>query len=132
MHHILTLIQFCSKDRIESSTYLIPKATLELGLNHLKLGLLTEARQWLDQAKTYSGYTLEAIVHFRIHTAIRTINSRTKSQTLSEHDDDSIDQSNEKPPEPGTIRTIWSELSKRLTFSDQTIDDTFVESQTKF
>nr|XP_027200853.1 tetratricopeptide repeat protein 39B-like [Dermatophagoides pteronyssinus] len=120
------------KDRIESSTYLIPKATLELGLNHLKLGLLTEARQWLDQAKTYSGYTLEAIVHFRIHTAIRTINSRTKSQTLSEHDDDSIDQSNEKPPEPGTIRTIWSELSKRLTFSDQTIDDTFVESQTKF
>ncbi|OTF82458.1 hypothetical protein BLA29_013619, partial [Euroglyphus maynei] len=114
-----------SKDRIESSTYLIPEATLELALNHLKLGSLSEARRWLDQAKTYSGYTLETIVHFRIHTAIRTINNQSKLQTVLEHDDD-----DDHKPEHGTIRTIWSELSKRLTFSDSLPEQ--IESQTKF
>ncbi|KAH7638360.1 tetratricopeptide repeat protein 39b-like protein [Dermatophagoides farinae] len=113
------------KERIESSTYLIPKATLELGLNHLKFGSLAEARRWLDQAKTYSGYTLETIVHFRIHTAIRTINNQNKSQNLPENDHD--DAASNK----GGIRTIWSELSKRLTFSDQNVDDSF-DAQTKF
>ncbi|KAH9517525.1 Tetratricopeptide repeat protein 39B, variant 3 [Dermatophagoides farinae] len=114
-----------STERIESSTYLIPKATLELGLNHLKFGSLAEARRWLDQAKTYSGYTLETIVHFRIHTAIRTINNQNKSQNLPENDHD--DAASNK----GGIRTIWSELSKRLTFSDQNVDDSF-DAQTKF
>ena len=50
---------------------------MELGLTHLSLDELSEARLWLDRARTdYTGYLLETIVHFRVHCAMRTIKSK--------------------------------------------------------
>lgn len=98
-----------SKDEIEVDTYLIPHATLELGLNYMGVGQFVESRQWLDNAKVHSGYALETIVHFRIHTACRTINQ------MSKDDEDGV-----KKSPTGGLRSIWSELSRRLTFGEKT------------
>ena len=55
---------------------------MELGLTHLVLDNLTEARYWLEKAKKdYSGYLLETIVHFRVHTATRIIRTKLNQRS---------------------------------------------------
>ena len=102
---------------------------MELGLNYMRAGAFTEARQWFDECKTYSSYALETIVHFRIHTAIRTMSLVTKAekkrQKQQQQQQQQLDSINEDEAEGddgeelakskagGGFGSIWSALSRR-------------------
>ena len=90
---------------------------MELGLNFMRLGNFAEARQWLDECKTYSSYALETIVHFRIHTAIRTMSLVSKQQKRQqlENINEDVDDSKKTTNGSGLSHSIWSALSRRWT-----------------
>ena len=108
---------------------------MELGLNHMRLGNFVEARKWMDECKTYSSYALEAIVHFRIHTALRQMSLVNKQQKLqqknqqldclNEHadgneeemtEDIDVEEMKKDTDSSGSsgLSSIWSALSRRL------------------
>lgn len=93
----------------------MPHATLELGLNYYEIKEFAEARQWMEKAREYSSYPLEAIVHFRIHTAIREMNKAIKR--MRKQSDGA--GGGEDSKQPGHFRSIWSSLSRRLTFGEK-------------
>lgn len=125
------MTHFSSKHAlVKPNTYLIPHATMELGLNYMRAGAFTEARQWFDECKGYSSYALETIVHFRIHTAIRTMNLQTKAEKKKRQAQAQLDSINETEEEGvaegedgklkasgGLGSSIWSALSRRWTGS---------------
>lgn len=121
---------------VKPNTYLIPHATMELGLNYMRAGAFTEARQWFDECKTYSSYALETIVHFRIHTAIRTMSLQTKAEkkkklaaaaaaqaldSIKEGEEEAEGEGEEAtkvkgaPAAAGLGSSLWSALSRRWT-----------------
>jgi len=54
-------------------------ASLEIGLTKIGLNCESEAKYWLKRAKKeYSGYLLETIIHFRVHTALQSIKTNDK------------------------------------------------------
>jgi len=55
-------------------------ATLEMGLIELELGHNEEAKQWLQQAEKFSGYTAENFVHLKAYAAIRRMGYKTDKQ----------------------------------------------------
>lgn len=84
-------------------------------------GNFGEARRWLENAKVHSGYALETIVHFRIHTAIRTMkHAEEKVPPGSQHVDA---ETTEATKSSSGLRSIWSELSRRLTFGGEKASD---------
>ncbi|UXI18046.1 hypothetical protein NH340_JMT03989 [Sarcoptes scabiei] len=85
------------KNHIKCDEYLVVNATLELGLNHMRMQQYNEARQWLDSAKSYSGYSLETIIHFRIHTAMRTINLIDKNGESRKNETGNLSNKNKIP-----------------------------------
>lgn len=97
----------CSRKQLEPNSYLVPHATLELGLNNLNMKQFEEAKEYLEKAKDYTGYAMEAILHCRLHTAIRTMAEEVKKTGF-------VFKKN-----PSGIRSIWSELSRRLTFQEK-------------
>lgn len=114
-------LQLCSKEDIVADSYLIPHATLELGLNYMRLGDFIKARQWLDECKTYSSYALETIVHFRMHTAIRTMSLITKQQKRQQQQIESMTNVNDYDAEKesdnksgSTLGSIWNVFSRRV------------------
>lgn len=107
----------------------------------MKLGDFNKSKQWLDNAKTYSGYTLEAIVHCRMHTAIRQMDKKNKLDTENDSGQSSAESDEQLEKTNGSIRTIWNELSRRFYFVDKReemsekefdFDNDIVESKTKF
>lgn len=112
----------CSKNDITADSYLIPHATMELGLNFMRLGNFVEARKCMDECKTYTSYALETIVHFRIHTALRTmslVSKQQKRQTqqqlecINEEEDD-LKKTDSASNGSGFGFGIWNALSRRL------------------
>lgn len=91
------IIDLFSKNHIKCDEYLVVNATLELGLNHMRMQQYNEARQWLDSAKSYSGYSLETIIHFRIHTAMRTINLIDKNGESRKNETGNLSNKNKIP-----------------------------------
>ena len=66
----------CSEKHIKVDKFLLPMASLEMGLTKMNAESYTEAKNWLKKAKDeYSGYLFETMIHFRAHSALQ----RTKS-----------------------------------------------------
>jgi len=88
---------------------------MELGLNFMRLGNFVEARQWLDECKTYSSYALETIVHFRIHTAIRTMSLVTKQQKRQQQlEAAEAAEDLDEAKSASALGSIWNALSRKL------------------
>ncbi|KAK8767717.1 hypothetical protein V5799_005500 [Amblyomma americanum] len=67
---------FNYQDQILEDTYLLPFAAAELGFLSMQQQQYTKAKEWLDQARNnYRDYLLESLVHFRIHSALKTLRS---------------------------------------------------------
>lgn len=92
----------------------------------MRAGAFTEARQWFDECKSYSSYALETIVHFRIHTAIRTMSLQTKAEkkkrqaqavldSINEGEEEVNDGEEDSKVKGGLGSSIWSALSRRWT-----------------
>jgi len=63
--------QKCLKEEL---VYLMPYTMAEVGFLHLQQENYSEAREYLEKAKTdYKGYSLESRLHFRIHSALHKI-----------------------------------------------------------
>lgn len=58
---------------------------MELGLTFVRLGQFRTAHEWLEKArKSYTGYLLETMVHFRVHCAMRNIKIMEQERGSSE------------------------------------------------
>lgn len=102
---------------------------MELGLTHLSVDELSEARLWLDRARRdYTGYLLETIVHFRVHCAMRTIKAKQQisasqeSSPISEtaHEAQEMDTQEPELNNSGVntrISSMFIELSKKMSFA---------------
>ncbi|XP_064477319.1 tetratricopeptide repeat protein 39B-like isoform X2 [Ornithodoros turicata] len=67
---------FKYQNQILEDTYLLPFAAAELGFLAVQQQQYTKAKEWLDQARTnYHDYLLESLVHFRIHSALKSLRS---------------------------------------------------------
>ena len=103
---------------------------MELGLTHLSLNEMSEARLWLDRARRdYTGYLLETIVHFRVHCAMRIIKAKAlvsasndnspvvetaiEANEAQEADTESIDGSRVNT----RISSMFVELSKKMSLT---------------
>ena len=57
---------------IQTDTFIPPHAAFELGLAYLESGDTSAAMRWLHKARDeYHGFLVEAIVHVRIHSALK-------------------------------------------------------------
>lgn len=64
-------------DGIVHSEYLLPAASMEIGLVHIEQGKLESASKWLHLAKNnYKGYNLEYRINFRIHAGLMKIQNK--------------------------------------------------------
>ncbi|XP_022660918.1 tetratricopeptide repeat protein 39B-like isoform X3 [Varroa destructor] len=62
--------------QIKDDTYLPPFAAAELGYLFLKQNQFEKSREYLDMSRSqYHDYLLESLVHFRIHSAIKSMKS---------------------------------------------------------
>lgn len=105
---------------------------MELGLNFMRAGNFTEARQRLDECKVYSSYAMEAIVHFRIHTAIRTMSLISKQQKRQQRELEAaaaVGEDNVDAAGSGFGSSIWGALSRRWTGAEKSVECTEVSRE---
>ena len=104
-----------------------PHSAMELGLTHLSLDELSDARLWLDRARRdYSGYLLETIVHFRVHCAMRSIKAKANQLTILASEDTVLEtalEAHETETELNNsglntrISSMFTDLSKKMNFT---------------
>ncbi|XP_054165702.1 tetratricopeptide repeat protein 39A-like isoform X2 [Oppia nitens] len=89
---------FRNEKHIKKDKFILPMASLELGLTKLDLDNKSEAKRWLKKAKNdFSGYLLEIVVHFKAHSALQRIRQLTKDEELdaiNSNDNNSTNNSN--------------------------------------
>lgn len=67
---------FKFQEQILEDTYLLPFAAAEMGFLSMQQQQYSKAKEWLDQARNnYRDYLLESLVHFRIHSALKSLRS---------------------------------------------------------
>ncbi|CAI5442073.1 unnamed protein product [Caenorhabditis angaria] len=65
------------ESKITDFTYLPPNATYEIAMIRISEGLTNESQQLLAKARSYTKYSLENKLHFRIHSAMDNMGCRT-------------------------------------------------------
>lgn len=71
----------CSEKHIKVDKFLLPMASLEMGLTKMNADSYSEAKCWLKKAKDeYSGYLFETMIHFRAHSALQRSKSLLKAE----------------------------------------------------
>lgn len=72
-----------NEKNLRHDTYLVPYALMELALIFIQTNSLDEAKNILDKAKKFSGYSLESRLHFRVKATETVLRSLRKPEVAS-------------------------------------------------
>ncbi|XP_045784459.1 tetratricopeptide repeat protein 39B-like isoform X2 [Maniola jurtina] len=106
------------KDNIKENTFLLPYATVEIASCYYQFGDPSRAVELLQEArKKYSGYLLEARLHFRIHSKLEYIHAgidlpEKPTEAASVAGADRI-SGRTAEPQPGTSMNEEADLTSR-------------------
>lgn len=74
-----------STESIVNDHYIPPHAAFELGFSYMQAGNITDAKYWLEKARTdYTGFLIESMVHLKVHACLVSI-KRFQESGQSDH-----------------------------------------------